>query len=49
MKNESRKHHYISQFYLKGFGKTGFKNPPITVINLPDKQVARAKARKKYI
>lgn len=38
MKNEARKHHYISQFYLKGFGKSGSKNPQITTINLRDKK-----------
>lgn len=38
MKSESRKHHYISQFYLKGFGKTGSKNPPIVVLDLNDKK-----------
>jgi hypothetical protein len=38
MGNEARRHHYISQFYLKGFGKSGLKNPPITVINLHDKK-----------
>lgn len=38
MKNEARRHHYISQFYLRGFGKSGPKNPPITVINLRDKK-----------
>jgi hypothetical protein len=38
MKNEARKHHYISQFYLKGFGKSGSKKPPITVTTLHDKK-----------
>jgi len=37
MKNEARRHHYISQFYLKGFGKIPAKNPQITVINLDKK------------
>jgi hypothetical protein len=38
MKNESRRHHYISQFYLKGFAKHGSKNPQITVINKHEKR-----------
>lgn len=45
MKNLSRRHHYISQFYLKGFAKLGSKNPPITVINLKEKKYFKTTAK----
>lgn len=45
MKNESRRHHYISQFYLKGFAKQGSKNPLITVINKHEKRLFKTTSK----
>lgn len=45
MKNESRRHHYISQFYLKGFAKHGLKNTFITVINKNEKRLFKTTSK----
>jgi hypothetical protein len=34
MANEARLHHYIPQFYLRGFGRSTSKNSKVTVIDL---------------
>jgi hypothetical protein len=46
MKNVARKHHFISQFYLKGFAeKDGSKNPRMSVLNLKNKKTFKATAK----
>lgn len=45
MKKNSRKHHYISQFYLKGFAENDHEDPLITVIDKIEKREFKTKAK----
>ena len=45
-KKPSRRHHYLSQFYLRGFSKTGDAKSQIHVYDLPNKKVFKTNSRK---